>query len=211
MTKTEAAISARRALVERLRRFEQQLAHDRQIRAAAHDLVTFVQVVQLASIELGRRVDEEAREFVDDLQRAAADADRALKQLMAERPSSPGSSTDVRVALDAALAALQPALAVELEGSVPIAAATLCTVDELEHVVIGLVLAAGESHVQLHVRTRTIEHVPWLELLVASPRVDERFELRVLEAIAVRAGGEVTVSERRDGLEDIVVALPIVH
>jgi len=38
---------------------------------------------------------------------------------------------------------------------------------------------------------------------------EDSFERRAIEAIAHRAGGEVASSERRDGGEELVVALPV--
>jgi hypothetical protein len=39
----------------------------------------------------------------------------------------------------------------------------------------------------------------------------DRFELRAVEAIVKRAGGELATSDRRGGGEELVVALPIIR
>jgi hypothetical protein len=86
MTRTEAHL----ALSSRQRRFEWELARDEQTRAAAklvagrtHDLLNLIQIVQLATLELEKRCDATAHEFLADLQKAAEDAQRSLSEVMA--------------------------------------------------------------------------------------------------------------------------------
>ncbi|HET7503919.1 MAG TPA: hypothetical protein VFK02_23015 [Kofleriaceae bacterium] len=238
MTKT----SERLALVERQRRFEWELARDAQTRAAAqfvagktHDLLNLVQIVQLASLELSRRCSGEAAEFIDDLVKAARDAQHQLGELMAlARPEEvilPGAP--VGAAITRAVEAVRAAstIAVDLHLAVPSEITTRCSSTELEHVIFGLTLdaAAAEADepasapegqteptapgpIELFVRERTIEGKPWLEI-VRGARVGlsgEHFDLRAVEAIAVRNGGELAQSERRGGGTELVVALPLV-
>jgi hypothetical protein len=69
-----------------------------------------------------------------------------------------------------------------------------------------------DSTIELLVRERAIDGKPWLEI-VCSTRVvlgSEHFDLRAVEAIAHKNGGELARSERRGGGTELVVALPIV-
>lgn len=222
MTKT----SARLALVSRQRRFEWALARDEQARAAArmvagktHDLLNLIQIVRLAGGELERCCDASVREILDDLQRTADASHRSLIELMAvARPAADGvRGAPVGAAARAAVASLEGALEaridlqIEARIEVPPEAATRCTAEELEHLVLGLALDAADAPaIELAVRTRTIDDAPWIELVrgyTAAPGGD-RFELRAVEAIARRAGGELATSARRRGGEEVIVALP---
>jgi hypothetical protein len=120
----------------------------------------------------------------------------------------------VGAAVDAALAALREAIAVDVHLATPPDTATRCTAEELEHVLIGIALDVCrlDERVELYVRERPIDGARWIEIVrsTAAAPEGERFELRVVEAIAERAGGEVTRSDRRGGGEELVVALPVV-
>jgi hypothetical protein len=77
---------------------------------------------------------------------------------------------------------------------------------------VAAIASPTEERVELYVRERAIDGVPWIEIVRSTPAVPEgeRFELRVVEAIATKAGGEVTRSDRRGGGEELVVALPAI-
>lgn len=221
MTRTDR-LSARLALSERQRRFEWQLARDEQTRAAAkfvagktHDLLNLIQIVQLATLELGKRCEPSAREFLDDLTNAAASSQQQLDELMAvARPEETiVRGAQVGGAVTAALAALRTAVAVDIHLATSPDAATRCTAEELEHLLIGLALdvASGDgAPVELFVRERQISGAPWIEIVRSCAFVPpgDRFELRIVEVIAQRAGGEIAQSDRRGGGEELVVALP---
>src|SRR5687767_16023515 len=124
MTKTEARL----ALSQRQRRFEWQLAREEQTRAAAklvagktHDMLNVVQIVQLATLELEKRCDATAREFLDDLSRAATDAQKSLTELMAlARPDETiKRGAPVGRAVDAATSALRSAIVVDIHLATP--------------------------------------------------------------------------------------------
>lgn len=223
MTKTDPERRARTllALSQRQRRFEWQLARDEQTRAAArlvagktHDLLNLIQIIQLATLELGNRCDAAAREFIDDLTRSAASSQQQLDELMAvARPAQTiARGAPVATTIAAAIATVREAIALDVELGLPPAAATRCTAEELEHLVIGLALdvASADVPVTMMVRARSINGAPWIEIVRSSPVVPagDRFELRVVEVIAQRAGGEVAHSDRRGGGEELVVALP---
>lgn len=224
MTKTEARL----ALSQRQRRFEWALARDEQTRAAGkfvsgktHDLLNLVQIVQLASLELEKRCDATGKEFLDDLTKAAADAQRQLSELMAvARPEEVVKrGAPVGAAVDAAMSSLRSAIAVDIHLAPPPDTATRCTAAELEHILIGLALdaaddpARAEAKIELFVREREIGGAAWIEIVRASSYrpAGDRFELRAVEAIAQRAGGEVATSDRRGGGEELVVALPVIR
>ena len=219
MTKTEARLR----LSQQQRRFEWELARDEQTRAAGkfvsgktHDLLNLVQIVQLATLELAKRCDVTAKEFLDDLTNAAADAQRSLVELMAvARPDEViVRGAPVGAAVDAATAALRSAIDVDIHLVPQPDTVTRCTAEELAHILIGLALdvSDGPEPVELFVRERAIDGKPWIEIVRSSSYVPpgDRFELRAVEAIAKRAGGELATSDRRGGGDEVVVALPVV-
>jgi hypothetical protein len=230
-------INERLALVERQRRFEWELAREVQTKIASrfvsgktHDLLNLVQIVQLASLELTRRCPPEALEFIEDLQKAAVDAQRQLTELMTlARPDEViAAGAPVGAAITAAVEVVRAAstIAVDLHLTVSPDATTRCTADELAHLIYGVTLdavsetaqldplapAAAPSPIELFIRERTIDGKPWLEI-VRGARValdGEHFDLRAVEAIAIKNGGELAQSERRGGGSELVVALPLV-
>ncbi len=232
MTKT----NERLALVERQRRFEWELARDLHSRTAAkfvagktHDLLNLVQIVQLASLELSRRCGSDAAEFIADLIKAAEDAKHQLAELMAvARPDeviAPGAPVGVAISSAVDTVRQAQAIAVDLNLTIEPGVTTRCSATELEHLIYGLTLdavaaaadppasapAAAPDPIELFVRQRTIDGKPWLEI-VRGARValeGEHFDLRAVEAIAIKNGGELGRSERRGGGTELVVALPI--
>jgi hypothetical protein len=228
-------VNERLALVERQRRFEWELAREIQSKAAArfvsgktHDLLNLVQIVQLASLELTRRCPPEAAEFIEDLQRAAVDAQRQLTELMAlARPDeviAPGAPVGAAITAAVEIVRAASTIAVDLHLTVSPDATTRCTADELAHVIYGVTLDAvsettqlddsvAPSAIELFIRERTIDSKPWLEIVRgARVAVDgEHFDLRAVEAIAIKSGGELAQSERRGGGTELVVALPLVR
>jgi hypothetical protein len=219
MTKTEARL----VLSQRQRRFEWDLARDEQTRAAGkfvsgktHDLLNLVQIVQLATLELEKRCDATAKEFFDDLNKSAVDAQRQLTELMAvARPDEViVRGAPVGAAVDAAIAALRTAIDVDIHLATPPDTATRCTEAELEHILIGMALDVADSpdRIELLVRAREINSASWIEIVRTSTfvPVGDRFELRAVEAVVRKAGGELATSDRRGGGEELVVALPVI-
>ena len=206
----------------RQRHYEWDLARDAQTAAAAqfvagktHDLLNLVQIVQLATGELARRCDATSQEFIADLDRAGAEAQRNLAELMAvaRPPRQIIRGVPVGAAITAAVETVRSFVAIDVHLCCAPETATRCMAEDLEHLVIGLALdVMGEvARIELAVRERTIEGKPWVEIVRGGLIADnDSFELRVVEAIAVRAGGELARSERRDGGTEVVVALPIV-
>jgi hypothetical protein len=216
MTKTEVRL----VLAQRQRRFEWELARDEQSRAAAklvagktHDLFNLVQIVQLASLELAKRCGDAGKEFIDDLLRSADDATASLRALMeVARPEhTPVRGAPVGAAFTHAIASARPPFAIDEHLAVSADTATQCTAEDIEHLVLGLILDAEDApRIELYVRDRTIDGKPWVEIVCGTDAQSEgdRFELRAVEAIAKRAGGELARSERRGGGSEVVVALP---
>lgn len=226
MTKTN---ERRLALVERQRRFEWELAREMHTAAAGrfvagktHDLLNLVQIVQLASLELERRCAPDAAEFIADLTKAAKDAQRQLTELMAvARPEEvivPGAP--VGAAILAAVETVRAASTIEVDLHLAVApeVRTRCAQTELEHLVYGMTLDAVAADddpqaatIELFARERTIDGKPWLEVVRGVPGglAGDNFDLRAVEAIARKNGGELARSERRGGGTELVVALPI--
>lgn len=216
MTKTD--------LINRQRRFEWELAREEQTRAAAklvagktHDLLNLVQIVTLASDELGKRCDATGQEFVADLQRAAHDAEVSLKSLMAvARPEKTVTrGAPVGAAVAGVVDELRATIPITLHLAIGPDTATPLSAAELAHLVIGLALdAASAPLIELYVRDRTIHDVPWVELVrgteLPPPESELPFDLRAVEAIVARAGGELSQSERRGGGSELVIAIPAI-
>lgn len=169
------------------------------IRKHNHDLMDHVQVVELATkLALDRGGD---RELLDDVLRAAGEL-KALAKRLAD-PVAPPATCDGAAAIAAALARLH-----DVRATVSVTGEVRATSEELEHVVVGMVLAFGEAATELLARVRVIDGAPWLELVAGAPTaVVDDHEVAVLEAICARRGGELTRSERKGGGEELSVAL----
>jgi len=232
-------INERLALVERQRRFEWDLAREVHTRAAAHfvtgkthNLLNLIQIIELAAHEISQRGDATTREFLADLTKAAEDAKRQLTELMAvARPEdavAPGARAGEAITSAVEVVRTAGAIAIDLHLTVQAEVTTRCSAAELEHVIYGLTLDAvgagtdepppagdpstSTSPIELFVRERLIDGKPWLEI-VRSARVapsGDHFDLRAVEAIAHKHGGELARSERRGGGTELVVALPVV-
>ena len=209
-------------LIERQRRFEWELARDEQTRAAAklvagktHDLLNLIQIVKLASGELAKRCDPSGQEFVADLTRAAADAETSLKSLLhvAGRDHTPVRGAPVGAAITKILDEVRPAIPITLHLAIGPDTATALTAEELQHLVIGIALDASTAPlIELFVRDRSIDDVPWVEIVRGAdlPLPDDggSFDLRAVETLVTRGGGELSQSERRGGGSELVIALP---
>lgn len=202
-----------------------------------HDLLNLVQIVQLASLELSRRCSEDAAEFIADLLKAADDAKHQLTALMAmarpERVIVPGAHVGAAITAAVETVRAVSTIAVDLHLTVHPEVTTRCAAIELEHLIYGLTLDAvaaappagpdaerpaessadssADSSIELFVRERSIEGKPWLEIVCSTRAVlgSEHFDLRAVEAIASKNGGELARSERRGGGTELVVALPV--
>jgi hypothetical protein len=220
MTKTDARL----ALAQRQRRFEWELAREEQTRAAArfvagrtHDLLNMVQIAKLASLQLETMCSAQGKEFIDDLLKAAEDAEVQLGELMAvARPDVViERGAPVGAAIDAALTRLRDAIEVDIHLATSPDTRTRLSAHELEHLLIGLALDVidGEAgRIELFVRERAIDGKPWIEVVRATSKLpaNDTFELRAVTAIANKAGGELATSDRRGGGSELIVSLPIV-
>lgn len=229
MTKTDR-IAARLALVEKQRRFAWEVAREEYVRTAAsmvagktHDLLGLVQIVQLAAPQLAPVVEGDARTFVDDIARAADDAHAQLKALMAAArpPRRAATNSDTPLPRGAAVGPVVGRVIGQLDGAVDIGvdyaidADVATALDEvsLSHLAIGLVLDAQDAPwIELTVRDIQIDGAPWIELVRGTAEIIEgdHFDMRLVEALATRARGEVAESVREGGGLEVVVALPAV-
>lgn len=231
MNETAGMLEARLGLIERIRREEHALAVHEQARVAAalmkgrsHDLGNMVQIVKLSALEIARRVpQDDIQELVTDLTFAAEQATAVLADMFAAaRPSDrtlvgPPVAQSVRAAVDLA----RPAIAASIELRIDLAESvqTYASAEELEALVLAALLDAHQAvRILLLVRERTIQNKRWVELV----RIDDRhhlpdgelahmFEphslLHVVAGVAKAAGGEVSLSPGRTGLE-LAVELP---
>ncbi|MBA3460628.1 MAG: hypothetical protein H0T46_11735 [Deltaproteobacteria bacterium] len=209
-------------LIERQRRFEWELARDEQTRAAAklvagktHDLLNLIQIVKLASAELARRCDPTGQEFVADLTRAAGDAETSLKSLLhdAGRDHTPLRGAPVGAAVTKILDEVRSAIPITLHLAIGPDTATALTAEELAHLVLGVALDASAAPlIELFIRDRSIDDVPWVEIVRGAdlpvPEAGNSFDLRAVETLVARGGGELSHSERRGGGSELVIALP---
>lgn len=209
-------------LIERQRRFEWELARDEQTRVAArlvagktHDLLNLIQIVKLASAELAKRCDATGQEFVADLTRAAGDAESSLKSLLhvAGRDHAPVRGAPVGATITRIVDDVRPAIPITLHLAIGPDTATALTDEELAHLVLGIALdAAAAPMIELFIRDRSIDDVPWVEIVRGAdlpvPESGSSFDLRAVETLVARGGGELSQSERRGGGSELVIALP---
>ena len=222
--RTAELLEARLALVARVHHAELaatrgELAHAAAalVRGRSHELGNSVQIVRLAALELERRGaggdDPELRALLGDLSGAADQAATTLAELLAlaRPPERTAAGAEVAGVVRRAVEAARPAVAAPVELACEVAedVRALATAEELEAMVIAALLDAdGATRVRLLVRARVIQGRPWVQLV----RVDDRrrdasgFE-HGIEAIAAAAGGEVSLSEGRDGWE-LAIELP---
>lgn len=229
MTKTERT-TALLALVEKQRRFAWELAREEYAKSAArlvagrtHDLLNLVQVVQLAAPQLAPLVDGDARSFVDDIVRVADDAHAQLTSLMAiarppRRAITGGDAPLPRGAavgpvIGRVIGELAAAVEIGVDYAIDADAATALDEPAVAHLAIGMVLDVADAPwIELTVRDRDIDGAPWIELVrgTATDEAGDHFDLRLVEALATRAGGEMFRARRDDGGVELVVALPVI-
>jgi hypothetical protein len=192
--------AARLAIVERQRELEWQMLAGR-ARELAHELRNLIQIAELSALALKSHVPPHLATIVDEVERVAVG-------MKAELDHPPAVRAPVGAVVTAAVERLRPACG-ELAVTHQIAAATTTGLgaDELELVVLALVSDAGRdgSSIELLVRERAIDGVPWVELVCGFDA--PAGELRVVRSIVERAGGEVSASERRGGGTEVSVAL----
>ncbi len=228
MTKTERT-AARLVLVERQRRFAWDLAREEYTRSAArmvsgktHDLLGLVQIVQLATPHLVPVLDGDARIFVEDIARAAEDAHAQLNAMMAiarpPRRATTGSDSVPRGApvgpvVGRIVGELDTAVDIGVDYAIDVDAASALDEQAMAHLAIGMVLDVADAPwIELTVRGRDIDGAPWIELVrgTATDDAGDRFDLKLVEILSARVGGEMTRSVRSDGGIELVVALPAI-
>jgi hypothetical protein len=182
-----------------------------------------VQIVQLAAPQLSPVVDGDALTFVEDIARAAEDAHEQLKALMAiaRPPRRAATNSDaplprgapVGPVISRVIGELDAAVDIGVDYAIDVDVATALDEASLSHLAIGLVLDAQDARwIELTVRDREIHGAPWIELVRGTAEVldGDHFDMRLVEALATRARGEVAESAREGGGLEVVVALPAV-
>lgn len=235
MNATAGMLEARLGLIDRIRRIEHALALEEQARVAAalmkgrsHDLGNHIQILKLSALELARRVGNgDVSELVTDMTSAAADAERILREMFAAARApertliGPAVVSSLRAAVDLARPAI--ASSIELRVELTDTVTTWATGEELEAMIVAALLDACQANrITLLARERLIANKRRVEIL----RFDDRhhlpdgelahmFEphslLHVVAGVAKTAGGEVSLSPGRTGLElaiDLPVATP---
>ena len=211
----------RAQLLDRLRRFEWDLARDEHARSArlmlrgtVHDLLNFVQIVELGSQALAAHVAPAGDEFLVDLARAATDAKTAVRELqhLAHTDERPPVHTAIAGVARGAIEQVRPAVdALDAQVLVADATAVAWTRDELELVLIALALEAPrDAQLELLVRERAIDGRACLEI-VCGPIDETGVGVRLATTLASRIGGDAAVAERRGGGHEIAVAVPLLR
>ncbi len=209
-------------LLERLRRFEWEVAREDHARAvhdlvrgSSHELLNFVQIVDLASQALAPHCAAAGEEFLVDLARAAADAKAAVRQLhaLARVDRVPGHTAAAACA-GAAIELVGGAVD-DLDAKVRIAddVVVAWAREELELLLIALALDGRPERggrVELLVRTRDIDGRTRLEI-VCGPIDATGVGVRLAAILAMRIGGDAVVGERRGGGDELAVDVPIVR
>jgi hypothetical protein len=211
MKMTEPSRPADDDLLARLRRFEWACArgeHAREVfdtvRQRSHDLLNLVQIVDLVSQQLMLRYGAEARELAVDLHRAARDGRLAIDALVAiAHVTGPAPRATVTTPVAEVVRRVAGRATIIVDGD----AAVAWTADELELLLAALQLDA--PHGALVVRSRALEDGPVVEVLCA-PIDDTALAVRVADALARDAGGDVTLEPRLAGGHELVVTLPVV-
>ena len=204
----------------RVRAVELRLAR---VRAAAellgkhiHALGNALQIVELSSLELTRDTADPSEPLVD-LREAAERAGEAFAAMLAVTKRAPRSIVGpaVAVAIRAAADLVAPALAAPLDVQVELGDGVCSHLDgdELDAMIAACLLdAATAPRMSVIVRERTIEGARWIELVRIDPAGELEFAapswLTVVETLAREVGGELSLSDGRDGRE-LVVAWPV--
>jgi hypothetical protein len=180
-----------------------------------HDLLNLVQIVKLATAELGKHCAPSGQEFIDDLTRAAVDAEASLRELMGvARPDrKPARGPTVGGVITRAVEELRESIPIDLHLAISPETATALSAEELTHLVFGIALDAADApRIELFVRERRIANAPWVEIVrgadVPANEGEPSFDLGSVERVIARADGEMSCSERRGGGSELVVALP---
>ena len=183
-----------------------------------HALGNALQIVELSSLELTR--DSTTSEPLGDLREANERAGEAFGAMLAltKRALRTTIGPPVAPVVRAAVALVAPAVPVELRVELGDGACSRLARDELDAIVAACVLdAVTATRLTLLVRERAIENARWIELVRITPSgptgatelvVEPSSWLAVVDALAHEVGGELSLSEGRDGSE-LVLAWPL--
>ncbi|MEO8550748.1 MAG: hypothetical protein ABI678_12270 [Kofleriaceae bacterium] len=221
-------LSARLALVDRIRAAEVRLARSAQAEVATdvmrehlHGLGNAIQIVDLASAQLAKHTLDDPHGLVGDLRSAASEAHARLSKMLelAQPPlrkvQGAVFAPTVRAAVDIARPALHREVDVRDE---LLASEARCRLDadELELLAIATLLdAEAATKLELVLRERSVEGRPWFELIRCDDRpgpfaldpLPPRSLLAVVAELVKLGGGELSLAAGRSGHE-LVIALP---
>jgi hypothetical protein len=219
-----AALQARLELLARVRAVELALTRQEHARAAAmlvrarsHQLGNHVQIMQLASLELERRLAGGEAELIGEVRDAAEGASSVLAELFAAARAEERITTGAPVvpAIRAAVEQVRRATPVPIDMRIDLDSdvCTRATRDELEVCMLASLLyatwgPAASTRLVVWVRQRQIAKKPWIELLVIADRAAFDEALGIARAAVQAAGGEASISEGRDGVE-LAIELPV--
>jgi len=183
-----------------------------------HALGNALQIIELSSLELTRDGSATSEPVVDlrEANERAGEAFAAMLDLT-KRAQRTTVGPPVGPAIRAAVAVVGPAIAAPIELRIELAdgACSRLERDELDAIVAACVLdAVTATRLTLLVRERTIDDARWIELVRVVPQgsaelvVEPPSWLAVVDALARDVGGELSLSEGRDGSE-LVLAWPV--
>lgn len=212
-----ARLRARLACVEHLHALDLELARAEHARVAAklvgakaHSLGNAMQIARLASLQLETTRTPEQAELIEELVRATDHATQLLAELFAAAgEAGADDSAQVAPAVRAAVARVQPALAVSVELACDLSddIAAFATAAQLEGLVLAALFDAHDcARVELRCRTRKIGGRPFVQIVRVDDREDAQMP-RLVEALAELARGEASIGAGRDGSE-LAIELP---
>ncbi len=224
-TQTAHVLAARLALIDQLRAVEYRLARSAQatsaldlLRDQLHTLGNSIQIIDLTSAELQRRSKEDPDGMLEDIRGAALAARGVLAEMIAVAQPARRRTLDAEFAatIRNAVELVRPALGITIDVRDEMLASTATSrLDalELETIVISVLLDAhAATRLELVLRERVIDEMPWLELIRCDDRATELVLeppslLGIADQLARIGGGELSLTPGRHGHE-LVIALP---
>jgi len=218
-------LAARLALIDQLRAVEHRLARSAQatisldlLRGQIHTLGNSIQIIDLTSAELQRRSNGDPDDMLEDIRDAALAARGVLAEMVdlsqpvKRRTRGAEFASTIRNAVEL----VRPALGITINVRDEMLASTATSrldAFELETIVIAVLLDAhAATTLELVLRERVHDEMPWLELIRCDDRATELVLeppslLGIADQLARIGGGELSLTPGRHGHE-LVVALP---
>ncbi|GEM_PF-2341984 len=222
---TAHVLAARLALIDQLRAVEHRLARTAQatmalelLRGQIHTLGNSIQIIDLTSAELQRRSKDDPDDMLKDIRDAALAARGVLAEMIAlAQPATRRTrGAEFAATIRNAVELVRPALGIAIDVRDEMLCSTATSrldAFELETIVISVLLDAhAATTLELVLRERVIDEMPWLELIRCDDRATELVLeppslLGIVDQLARIGGGELSLTPGRHGHE-LVVALP---